>query len=94
MKKNSPKIVVKTDTDFKEVTLENWPVKSTDSAGYVALLEDTQKKYNELIMAVESKFPGESRHDTALRYIQDRENGVVCTSGEVKLTDAKPIKLL
>lgn len=29
--------------------------------------------YNELIMAVASKFPGESRHDTALRYIRERE---------------------
>lgn len=30
-------------------------------------------KYWELIYAVASKFPGESRHETALRYIQESE---------------------
>jgi len=35
---------------------------------------ETEKRYNELLMAVESKFPGETRHQTALRYIRDREN--------------------
>jgi hypothetical protein len=29
--------------------------------------------YSELLYAVASKFPGESRHDTALRYIRERE---------------------
>jgi hypothetical protein len=33
-----------------------------------------QEKYDELIMAVETKFPNESRHNTALRYIVQREN--------------------
>jgi len=32
------------------------------------------KKLNELIMAVESKYPNESRHETALRYIRERES--------------------
>lgn len=32
-----------------------------------------REKYNELIMAVERKFPGESRHGTALRYIREAE---------------------
>tara|TARA_R110000851_G_C13102760_1_gene569293 strand:+ start:60350 stop:60583 length:234 start_codon:yes stop_codon:yes gene_type:complete len=30
-------------------------------------------KYNELISAVETKHPGESRHQTALRYIKQAE---------------------
>ena len=30
-------------------------------------------KYNELIMAVGRKFPNESRHSTALRYVQETE---------------------
>lgn len=34
-----------------------------------------EEKYNQLIMAVESKYPGETRHETAMRYINDRENG-------------------
>ena len=31
------------------------------------------EKYNELLMNVGRKFPGESRHETALRYIKDKE---------------------
>jgi len=31
--------------------------------------------YNELILAVSRKFPGETRHQTALRYIQQAESG-------------------
>ena len=31
-------------------------------------------KYNELIFAVHNKYPNESRHETALRYIQSYEN--------------------
>jgi hypothetical protein len=31
-------------------------------------------KYSELLMAVARKFPGESRHETALRYIQQAES--------------------
>lgn len=35
--------------------------------------ERIQEKYQELIYAVESKFPDEDRHQTALRYIQAAE---------------------
>lgn len=31
-------------------------------------------QYDELIMAVASKYPNETRHQTALRYIKEREN--------------------
>ena len=34
----------------------------------------TQELYHELIMEVLNKVPGESRHETALRYIREREN--------------------
>jgi len=37
------------------------------------LPEGTARLYNELIMAVAQKFPGESRHETALRYINSIE---------------------
>lgn len=33
-----------------------------------------EEKYNELIMAVGNKYPGETRHKTALRYIKNAEN--------------------
>jgi hypothetical protein len=36
-------------------------------------LEGVNQRYNELIMAVESKEPNETRHETALRYITERE---------------------
>ena len=32
-----------------------------------------EDRYNELLLAVVQKFPGESRHETALRYIRERE---------------------
>ena len=40
-----------------------------------------QAKYHELIMAVCRKFPGESRHETALRYIREVEARAVSDTG-------------
>lgn len=34
---------------------------------------DIRSKYDELIYAVESAFPNETRHETALRYIREAE---------------------
>lgn len=39
-----------------------------------------QEKYQELIMAVERKHPNETRHETALRFITEAENGC-CNEG-------------
>ena len=36
-------------------------------------LKDIEDKYNQLIYAVCRKFPNESRHETALRYIKEAE---------------------
>ena len=33
-----------------------------------------QIKYDELLMSVQRKFPDETRHETALRYIKEAEN--------------------
>jgi len=39
--------------------------------------------YHDLIFCVESKWPDESRHDTAKRYIHERESGPAqCASAE------------
>ena len=38
-----------------------------------AILRFGMDKYNELIMAVETKYPEETRHETALRYIREAE---------------------
>ncbi|TSA51862.1 MAG: hypothetical protein D4R44_06885 [Actinobacteria bacterium] len=43
----------------------------TDPAMGIVL--DKQKKYDELILAVGKKYPNESRHETALRYIRQAE---------------------
>ena len=40
-------------------------------------------KYMELLSAVERKFPGESRHETALRYIREREMRPISASQAV-----------
>ena len=37
---------------------------------------EIEQKYLELLEAVTSKFEVETRHETALRYIQERENGI------------------
>ena len=52
----------------------------------LSLLTDVTVKYNELIMAVQSKFPGETRHETALRYIRQAEDcarGLVLSAGNM-----------
>lgn len=36
---------------------------------------EIREKYNELLLAVTNKFPGETRHQTALRYIKEAEVG-------------------
>jgi hypothetical protein len=38
-----------------------------------AEIDEYKKKYEELLYAVMSKFPNESRHETALRYIKQAE---------------------
>ncbi len=43
-------------------------------ADLTSALAESQGRHYELIMAVGKKFPGETRHETALRYIQEREN--------------------
>jgi len=40
-------------------------------------------KYEELLMAVARKFPNESRHETALRYITEAESRDYGTASEV-----------
>lgn len=39
-------------------------------------------RYSELIMAVARKFPGESRHETALRYINQAEKSAIGSKSE------------
>ena len=43
-------------------------------AGVMQKITDLEEKYNELIYAVVRKFPDETRHQTALRYIKEVED--------------------
>ena len=76
-------------TGRKEPALD----KHQDDCIYRALsfcveeLEKRRAEYSELLMAVVVKHEGESRHQTALRYIQERE--AIC-SGPVVATQDKP----
>lgn len=40
-------------------------------------IEELREKYHELLYAVATKHPDETRHETALRYIQEREIGPI-----------------
>ena len=40
----------------------------------VSDIYELERKYNELIYAVQKKYPNETRHETALRYIQEAES--------------------
>lgn len=46
-----------------------------DSQEWQQMYRKQNKSYNELIMAVSHKYEGESRHETALKYIQQAEQG-------------------
>jgi hypothetical protein len=39
-----------------------------------AELAEAKRNYMDLIMSVANKYPNETRHETAKRYIQEREN--------------------
>ena len=43
-------------------------------------LIEVQRKYRQLLYEVRSKFPGETRHETALRYIKAMESSPPCSS--------------
>jgi RNase P subunit RPR2 len=50
---------------------------ATIAAAIMALIEpvmEENERYHELLFAVSKKFEGEDRHETALRYIREREN--------------------
>lgn len=60
------------DDDFKAKRPPT--CKSMEGAGHIEERK-VDALYDELLLAVESKFLGESRHETALRYIEERETG-------------------
>jgi predicted nucleic acid-binding Zn-ribbon protein len=61
--------------------LDNWldvlvkQIKSDTESRVRREMVEIENKYQELIMAVGNKYPGETRHQTALRYIKNAEVG-------------------
>lgn len=51
---------------------------ATDQSAYIKRLEAANKKYEELLLSVANKYPNETRHETALRYIKQREQSSHC----------------
>lgn len=70
------------DEYWKEIVPVMWEVKQWDNerlkamckVAYEAGQRNALDRYHELLYAVGNKYPGESRHDTALRYIQQAES--------------------
>lgn len=52
--------------------VEHWNARSLPPTD-APRVRELQAKYNELLFAVARKHPGESRHETALRYIRNAE---------------------
>lgn len=48
----------------------------------MAIAKGIGHDYSELLMAVERKFPDETRHQTALRYIREAENRAIAEKGQ------------
>jgi hypothetical protein len=55
-----------------------------ESQTELSKLLEIEKKYYELLYGVASKYPNETRHETALRYIQERENDSINGDSECK----------
>lgn len=66
-------------------TWESYKEKWKQFAERINLHYDQLEKYNELIMTVARKFPDETRHQTALRYIQEAEQGDPIASAQTKV---------
>jgi len=77
--------IVKTGTDMAE--LKSFIATSIHQAVAEerARVVKVEEKYQELIMAVEKKYEGETRHETALKYIKRAENNDYEIAGKSSL---------
>lgn len=55
----------------------------------VSRLQEDGKKYMELLYAVAQRFPNESRHETALRIIQENQNKEVGGPSTAAMKDSQ-----
>ena len=63
------------DLNYTANTLETLYRENADLRKQLEQAEDWKTKYHELLFAVGQKFPDETRHQTALRYIRRAETG-------------------
>lgn len=63
---------------------------SRETIEWVAKLYLTTERYQELIMAVGNKHEGETRHETALRYILEAERGSDIAADILEGKDNRP----
>jgi diketogulonate reductase-like aldo/keto reductase len=87
------KKIIDMSKNFKFNPRENRPFVIT-CEDHAVFQTETQRLYNELIMAVASKHPNETRHQTALRYIMEREEmrsiSAECRRKEAEIFGKKP----
>jgi len=76
----------------KELRSEGF-YRTADAVELIELVEqqhrELERNYNELIMAVARKWPGETRHQTALRYIKDSEGRISMDALAQKVLEAE-----
>jgi hypothetical protein len=76
-----------TQEDINEVIAKSTPEWRNRQIRSEGEYLDLQSNYYELLYAVSKKYPGESRHQTALRYIREGDTG--CTSNTAQQGDEK-----
>ena len=65
--------------ELQEISKNPWAKyweRCLEAAAELRRLHAVESKYNELLFAVGSKRVGETRHDTALRYIKQAEDNI------------------
>lgn len=76
------------DLELAKSHNDNW---ARDYRSLAAKLDTADRLYHELIMCVGHKFPNESRHETALRYLRERETRpVLADARSAEGSDARP----
>jgi len=63
--------------------------ETSDMKDVESIARDHREKYHELLYAVARKFPDEDRHQTALRYIREREETALWASEASEAKEAK-----
>lgn len=69
------------EVEFQRTALQGYRNRQLELTEERDALRVDVEKYMELLYAIYRKWPGESRHETALRYIRERESCSCCGQG-------------